>query len=139
MWRRVLGEQASIYGIHSDKKAPQAERADDGINSFSGDLSDRTFWSRVLEELPELDIFVDGGSGSVEEAMVALEEVLPHLRRGGVYIVEGIVGEDHNFLQSSFHYIRGLQLLQPGSEPNLQSEIGSVTYYPYMLVIEKAT
>ena len=89
--------------------------------------------------MPELDIFLDGGNGIFEKATVALEHVRPHLRRGGVYIVEGIVGEDHNFLQSSFHYIRGLQLLQPGSEPNLQSEIGSVTYYPYMLVIEKAT
>jgi hypothetical protein len=139
MWRRALGELARTYSIHRPDNASEVELADEGINLLSGNLSDRTFWSRVVQEVPELDIFVDSGSGRVEVPMIALEQVLPHLRRGGVYIVEGIVGEDHNFLQSSFHYIRGLQLLQPGSEPNLQSEIGSVTYYPYMLVIEKAT
>ena len=79
--------------------------------------------------MPELDIFLDGGNGIFEKAMVALEHVLPHLRRGGVYIVEDIVGENHDFLHSSFDYLRGPHLLD--------AEIRSMTYYPYMLIIEK--
>ena len=114
-----------------------------------GDQADRDFWQRFRAETPPLDIVIDDGGHTVEQQRVTLEELLPHLRPGGVYICEDVHGTDNAFLGYVQGLSRGLfgydltldeaNLERVLSSPAtaLQSAIHSVHLYPYVVVIER--
>ena len=54
------------------------------IKVFIGDQADRKFWSQFRREVPILDLVIDDGGHEPEQQIVSLEELLPHLRPGGV-------------------------------------------------------
>jgi hypothetical protein len=58
------------------------------IKIFIGDEEDRKFWRRFKAEVPAVDIVIDDGGHQTQQQVVTLEELLPHLRPGGVYICE---------------------------------------------------
>ena len=57
---------------------------------FIGDQADRAFWKQFKEKVPAIDIIVDDGGHQVDQQVATLEELLPHLRPGGVYLCEDI-------------------------------------------------
>ena len=139
MWREYLGPGSELYGVDID---PYCTRFDEAT-VFIGDQADRAFWQRFRAETPPLDIVIDDGGHTVDQQRVTLEELLPHLRPGGVYICEDVHGNDNAFLG----YVHGLsrelfgydltldeaspdRVLSSPATP-FQSAIHSVHVYPY--------
>jgi SAM-dependent methyltransferase len=146
MWREYFGPQCHVYGIDIREECKALET--DSVKIFIGDQGNREFWQRFRQEVPVLDILIDDGGHLLEQQIVTLEEVLPHLRPGGVYVCEDIHGDFNRFGA----YVRGLaanldifaQRIGPGQGKELlsdtasfQADIHSIHTYPYVVVIEK--
>ena len=77
--------------------------------------------------------------------MVTLEEMLPHLRPGGVYICEDIHGAGNRFASFTGSLAAGLNAFtnDPSSDvlaaipTSFQAAVASVHVYPFAVVIEK--
>jgi hypothetical protein len=147
MWRQFLGGGASIYGVDIDPGCRRSEQ--EGVTVFIGDQADRAFWACVRAETPPLNVVVDDGGHTPEQQRVTLEELLPHLAVGGVYMCEDLHGDRNRFL----YYIHGLsQALCAGkpraspSDPKrsnfskatpYQAAVHSIHLYPHLVVIER--
>ena len=147
MWRNYFGRKARIFGvdIQADCKVYEQE----GVKIFIGDQADRSFWRKVKGEAPKLDILIDDGGHSTQQQIVTLEEMLPHLSPGGVYVCEDVHGSRNHFL----FYIAGLTSELHGAElvedlqdserrisspvNDFQASIHSIHHYPFVTVIEK--
>jgi hypothetical protein len=147
MWKEYFGPKCRIYGvdIHEACKV----YGDDSVKIFVGDQADRNFWTLFKKEVPFLDIIIDDGGHLLHQQTVTLEELLPRLRSGGVYVCEDLVGDDNPFAA----YISGLSynLNTARSEPDMnghdsrlatvpthfQRSVHSVHVYPFVAVIEK--
>ena len=145
MWQAYLGPGSELYGVDIDPYCTRFEEATVSI----GDQADRAFWQTFRAETPPLDIVIDDGGHTVEQQRVTLEELLPHLRPGGVYICEDVHGDDNAFLGYVHGLSRGLfgyDLTLDEASPErvlsspataFQSAIHSVHVYPYVVVIER--
>jgi hypothetical protein len=146
MWKEYFGPNCHVYGIDIREECRALEK--DSIKIFIGDQADRQFWRRFRRDVPVLDILIDDGGHLLEQQIVTLEEMLPHLRPGGVYVCEDVHGEFNRFGA----YIRSLaanldmfrQTIGPGQGKELlsttasfQADIHSVHTYPYVVAIEK--
>jgi hypothetical protein len=92
-----------------------------------------------------VDILVDDGGHLAEQQIVTLEEMLPHIRRGGVYLCEDVSGADNAFTSYVYGLAKSLDAF-PREEhedehsvvtSKFQSAIASIHQYPYVVVIEK--
>jgi hypothetical protein len=147
LWRRWLGRRATLYGVDIDSACVRSEA--EGTFVFIGDQEDRTFWSEFRSRAPRLDVVIDDGGHTPEQQRVTLEELLPHLSPGGVYICEDVHSDSNPFVT----YIQGLsQMLFAGrlsdspDDPEraffatpvpFQVSVHAVHHYPYVVVIEK--
>lgn len=142
MWTDYLGDKARIYGVDIEVACKEYESEQVGI--FIGDQADRDFWQNFKTEVPKLDVVIDDGGHSTQQQIATLEELLPHLSPGGIYIIEDIHGEDNLFAS----YLYGLQQqlnaadFIPGEEFKTQARpfqmmIQAIHLYPYMAVIQK--
>jgi len=142
MWRSYLGPDCHVHGIDIEPACKVYET--DGISIEIGDQGDRAFWAQFRERVPHVDIVIDDGGHSPEQQILTLEERLPHLRPGGVLMIEDIHGNSNRFTQ----YALGLvdELNESAEEtPDIygyvatayQRAIHSIHFYPYLLVIEK--
>jgi hypothetical protein len=140
MWMEYFGSRATIYGIDCQPACKAYEN--DLTRIFIGDQGSRSFWRDFKEQVPQLDALIDDGGHLPEQQIVTLEEILPHLRPGGVFICEDIAGERNHFsaylhgLNSSLnaHNMETATLLKTTA---LQSAIASVHFYPFIVVVEK--
>jgi 23S rRNA U2552 (ribose-2'-O)-methylase RlmE/FtsJ len=145
MWSNYFGPVSRIYGadIQPSCKAYESE----SVRVFIGDQADRSFWQRVKEEVPDLDIVIDDGGHTPEQQIVTLEELLPHLRPGGVYLCEDVT----NVFNEYASYIYGLaqnlntaDCIESSQSGNiykvspLQSAVASIHFYPFLTVIERS-
>lgn len=140
MWHFYFGPQCTVYGIDCQHACKSYE--DEKTRIFIGDQADRTFWKRFREQVPELDVLIDDGGHQPEQQIVTLEEILPHLRPGGVYICEDITAPFNRFAAYASGFSSALNTFQVVAEslvePTLfQSSIASVHLYPFITVIEK--
>jgi len=147
MWRDYFGRGAKIYGADIEEACKSYE--DENVRVFVGDQSDRSFWKRFREEVPTLDVVIDDGGHQAQQQIVTLEELLPHLRPGGVYVCEDVNGVFNHFTQ----YIGGIahNLNAPGREllksegsdfvartTPFQESVNSIHLYVNVVVVEKA-
>jgi len=145
MWRSYFGPKFRMTGVDIEPacKAYENEYA----RIVIGDQEDRAFWRKFWAESPPIDIIIDDGGHTPEQQRVTLEECLPRLRPGGVFICEDI----HRVRNRFNSYLDGLgAALNPmihGTEPTpagnhrvaatpFQSRIHSIHRYPYLAVIE---
>jgi len=149
MWKDYFGSRAQIYGVD----IVPACRVYEGpsVKVFIGDQGDRSFWRRFKEEVPHIDIVIDDGSHIGELQIVSFEELLPHMRAGGIYLCE-----DLNRLNRFASYIYGFannlntttsEAADQNSDNSersivvrataLQSAVRSVHLYPFVTVVEK--
>ena len=150
MWREYFGPTATIYGVDIESSCRAYERP--GTSIIIGDQADRTFWQRLLADgtLPPPDIVIDDGGHTPEQQRVTLEELLPYIRPGGVYLCEDIHGQNNAFsafvsgLADSLNGMAGISADQANPERRLsvqsngiQASIHSVHLYPFVVVIEK--
>ena len=149
MWKAYFGPKCHVYGVDIEEACKVYE--DDRTKIFIGDQADRNFWRRFREEAPVIDIVIDDGGHLPEQQIVTLEEMLPHLRPGGVYLCEDATGVFNHYIS----YVHGLAhnlnacdikqfanatnkqlLIQPNE---FQRAIRSIHLYPFVTVFEKAS
>ena len=148
MWRSYFGDDCSVFGVDIQPECRAYEEP--GTRVFIGDQADREFWRRFKNEVPKLDVVIDDGGHLPNQQIVTLEELLPHLRPGGVYVCEDVHGL-HNAFAAYTHGLadnmnhtalqrepgaEGKGLVSPASP--FQSAIRSMCFYPFAVVIEKA-
>ena len=150
MWRDYFGSTAQIYGLDIEPTCRTYERP--GTHILIGDQADRALWRRLLADgsLPAPDVVIDDGGHTPHQQRVTLEELLPHVRPGGVYICEDIHGRGNAFAE----FVYGLADTLNGfegvkSSPDdpkrrivvpangFQASAHSVHLYPFLAVIEK--
>lgn len=143
LWLHYLGPRARVYGV--DIEPACRAYASERVQVFIGDQADRDFWHRFRKQVPELDVVIDDGGHRPAQQIAALEELLPHLRPGGVYLCEDVHTAGNPFNA----YVRGLtdslnaMVRSPGEAfacptTRFQAWIRSIHSYPYITVIEKA-
>jgi hypothetical protein len=146
MWRNYFGDKCHIYGIDIEPACISYENECTDI--FIGDQEDRGFWRGFKERVAPVDILIDDGGHSSKQQMVTLEEMLPHVKPGGVYICEDVHGIHKrfgSFVQATISNMNEMHLREPylGNEGGItptefQGWIHSAHFYPYLVVLEKA-
>lgn len=149
MWKSYFGPKSRIYGVDIEEACKEYE--DESVKIFVGDQSDRNFWKLFKEEVPAIDIIIDDGGHETHQQIVTLEEMLPHLRPGGVYLCEDVGGSFNRFASyiSGFTWnLNALNEAKADTDENgrfrftsiptqFQASVHSVHLYPFVTVIEK--
>jgi len=143
MWRKYFGPASHIHGIDIEEAC--RAYAGDHITIHIGDQADRTFWKRFREAVPRIDVLIDDGGHEPEQQMVTLEEMLPHIQPGGVFICEDIHGHSNYFAafaQSLADHLNAFTVSEDkegykGKATPLQCAIDSIHMHPFLTVIEK--
>lgn len=142
MWQRYFGDGAQIIGVDIEPACRAYERP--GVEIVIGDQGDRSFWQSFIAQHGEIDIVIDDGGHTPPQQRATLEEVLPALNRGGVYICEDIHGSHNRFTSYAATLATGLNGFLTGSEEGLhcycsefQSLVHSMHFYPFLLAIER--
>lgn len=149
MWENYFGPDSKIYGLDSEPHCKRYET--ESVRVFIGDQGDRSFWKRFKQDVPLLDIVIDDGGHIPQQQIVAVEELLPHLRPGGVYLCEDIHGpfnelaayvcglaQDINSARFEFD-VDNNERRSVSKANALQSAIAGIHLYPYLSVIERAS
>ena len=147
MWRHYFGVNCYVHGVDLEEACKVYENTHTRIDV--GDQADRMFWKRFKEMKPVIDIVVDDGGHFPEQQIITLEEMLPHLRPGGVYLCEDVHGEWNLFSS----YVHGLAVglnacVWTGTSEadsgetgcvatGFQAKVCSVHLYPFATVIER--
>jgi hypothetical protein len=153
MWRNYFGPRCKVYGVDIQPSCKVYESG--SVRVFIGDQSDRDFWKRVKREVPVLDIVIDDGGHAPEQQIVTLEELLPHLRPGGVYLCEDVTTVFNEFAWYVTGLAQNLNAVDWGHDfqgnlddnerrqvckaSPLQSAVASIHLYPFLALIERAT
>lgn len=143
MWRHYFGPGCRVHGIDIDPECTVYQGQDTTIHI--GDQADRAMWKRFREAVPHVDILIDDGGHTAEQQTVTLEEMLPHLRPGGVYICEDVHGVANRFAEFVYALGHGLNFYEVTSAPGVdssartpfQAAIHSLHLYPFLILIEK--
>lgn len=150
MWRQYLGQNCHVYGVDIEEKCKAYENEYTKI--FIGDQEDHKLWRQIKNEVPELDIIIDDGGHQTNQQIVTIEETLNHLKPGGIYICEDVHNksitmtdkEEKNngftkYIFDMVNKINDMLINENGVEKTpFQQTIHSISFYPYMIVIEKA-
>ena len=148
MWRDYFGPKANLYGVDIQDACKACEK--EGTRVFIGDQADPVFWAEVKDQIPKLDVVIDDGGHTPEQQRVSLDQLLPHLRAGGVYCCEDIHGFPNEFaayVHKLSHRLNDSRNIQEHKENNdrslagatnpFQARINSIHLYPFVAVIEK--
>ena len=143
MWKHYFGAHCRLSGIDIQPACREYEDASTAI--YIGDQQDRAFWRHFRAQVPAVDVLIDDGGHRPEQQMVTLEEMLPHLRPGGVYICEDIHGAGNRFASFTHSIAAGLNTFRDDASRDVlaavptafQAAVGSVHVYPFAVVIEK--
>jgi SAM-dependent methyltransferase len=146
MWKDYFGKSCHVYGVDIEE-ACTAYKGDQ-IEVFIGDQADRSFWARVRQAVPTVDILIDDGGHQFEQQRITLEEMLPHLRPGGIYLCEDIHRANNQFaaylqgFASSLNAFTRSEVLSgvagsAATASSFQQAIQAIHLYPFVAVIEK--
>jgi hypothetical protein len=134
MWQSYFGNNCQIFGVDIENACKCYET--DRIRVFIGDQEDRAFWARFRQEVPEIHILIDDGGHMPEQQIVTLEEMLPYMPAGSVYVCEDIHGLSNRFAAYATALVHNLNAMSR-STSYYQQSIHSIHFYPYLCVIEK--
>lgn len=148
MWRDYFGAQSHIYGVDIQPKCKAYEAS--SITISVGDQSDRDFWKRFKATTPPLDIVIDDGGHQPEQQVISFEELFPVLRPGGLYVCEDLGGSFNGFMMYAQGLVHDLnssegvvghpelrERRQVCKTTSFQSAVGSVHFYPFVVVVER--
>ena len=88
MWRSYFGRRARIIGVDIDPRCQAA--AGDRIEVVLGNQEDRDFLRDLRERVGPIDVLIEDGGHSMTQQITTLEEMLPAIREGGVYLAEDL-------------------------------------------------
>lgn len=141
MWREFFGDGCEIYGIDIEDACRVYRR--DGVEIHIGDQEDREFWRALWDEIPPVDIVIDDGGHKARQQIVTLEETLPHIRPGGVFVCEDIHGADQRFANYVGGLMTQMHAYNRDDTPELvttptpfQASVHSIQVYPYLTAIQ---
>lgn len=148
LWRKYLGQDATIYGV--DIKPECAQLDGQHAHVRIGSQDDEGFLRRVVEEMGGLDVVLDDGSHVARHQRASFETLFPLLADGGLYIIEDLhtaywwdfggglrrSGSAIEFLKAKVdemhaHYFRN----RAGRHPD--SDIESIQFYDSIAVVKK--
>ena len=141
MWRSYFGDDCTIYGVDIAEECRTYQGPQTQI--FIGDQEDRCFWHNFRTRAPNLDVIIDDGGHRPNQKIATLEELLPHMNPGGVYICEDVHGIENYFYQ----YCCGLTKMLNGMDADnhdliransFQRWVKGVYFYPFIVIIERA-
>jgi hypothetical protein len=145
MWRDYFGPDAKIHGVDIEPVCQIYEKK--GVKVFIGDQADRSFWRDTIKQIGTIDIVIDDGGHQAEQQIVSLEELLPAMRPGGVYICEDVHGAFNRFASYVCGLSNRLNYFEGGFDASgagfvcrptpLQSDLASVHSYPFVSVLER--
>ncbi len=103
--------KAKIYGIDIDSSCKKSEN--DRTKIFIGNQSNKEFLNGVIGEAGPFDIIIDDGSHVVEDMMASFVHLFPHVKDGGLYVIEDLHcnyadGRPNKASTSIFDYISGM-------------------------------
>lgn len=146
MWNEYFGPKCHIYGVDIEPACKSYQK--DNVQIFIGDQQDRHFWQNVKTQIPFLDILIDDGGHLPQQQIITLEEMLPHLRPGGVFLCEDIHGDGNEFstfVRAIADELNTIRWVSPVRDQALaamptpfQQAISSVHLYPYIAVFERS-
>jgi SAM-dependent methyltransferase len=87
---------ADIYGIDIDENTMFEEER---IKTFCSSSIDVDSMRSILEKLPQFDMIVDDGLHTMEANLETLKNCFPHLKNGGIYIIEDVNQENDLYLE----------------------------------------
>jgi len=142
MWKSFLGDKCQVLGVDIEEACRNYEN--DYTKVFIGDQESRGFWGGLKKQIETVDIIIDDGGHTYEQQRVTLEEMLSHLKPGGIFLCEDVHGKNNEFakyvsrLAQHLNYVKTIPgtLLQ-SEVSSFQSSIHSISFYPYCIVIEK--
>lgn len=85
MWQRYF-RRGLIYGLDIFDKHVTGPR----IRTIQGDQNDPEFLAELAGEIGPLDVVIDDGSHVSEHVLTSFRALFPHLRAGGLYVVEDL-------------------------------------------------
>ncbi|WP_372366546.1 class I SAM-dependent methyltransferase [Candidatus Uabimicrobium sp. HlEnr_7] len=140
MWRSYFGDNCQVYGVDIEPACKNYENS--YTNVFIGDQEDRSFWKQIKQDIPEVDIVIDDGGHMTEQQRITLEEMLPFINPGGVFLCEDVHGRFHRFASFAASLTSDLHLKTSTSAftantSSFQESIKGIFFYPYVVVIEK--
>lgn len=86
MWRDYFGDKARIIGVDLNPIAKKWEA--DGFEIFIGSQADTNFWKEFYQHVGKVDVVLDDGGHTYEQQIITTEASLPHVRDGGLLVVE---------------------------------------------------
>ena len=86
--QEFLGQQARVVGMDIDPEC--ANLKDEGREVYIGSQSDVEFLSQVINKTGPYDIIVDDGGHTADQQLTSFFTLFPHLKYGGVYVVEDV-------------------------------------------------
>lgn len=148
VWRSYLGPSARIIGIDLNPETKRLES--EGFEIIIGDQSDPEFWAECVSTVGAIDVLIDDGGHTGVQQVVTVACGLPHVRDGGVIIVEdthtSYLPKDYpaptrfGFMKFAQHVVDVLHLRNPfvstaiGDTAGLGRAIHRVAFYESMVV-----
>jgi hypothetical protein len=87
LWAEWLGPGATVHVV--DIEQINASYFPPNVRIWQGDQSNVSFWrDEFLPEIPVIDALLDDGGHTWLQQLITMRECLPHIRRGGVLMVE---------------------------------------------------
>ena len=86
MWKGFFPEGSTLVFVDIDPECKALEIA--GTHVRIGDQADAEFLARLAEEFGPFDVVLDDGSHICKHQIASFEGLWPHLRDGGLYMVE---------------------------------------------------
>lgn len=140
MWKQYFGSNCFVYGVDINDTCKSYEN--DYTKIFIGDQANREFWRTFKEQVPTIDILIDDGGHKTHQQIVTLEEMLPYIRPGGVYLCEDVHRVQNGFTGFAQGLVDSLNAMVEKADSEVmpttfQKSVHSIHFYPYAIVIEK--
>ncbi|WP_448588135.1 CmcI family methyltransferase [Thermocrinis sp.] len=80
----------AVVGCDIDKRCSELSFSDSRIRVIVGDIKDKDTVRKILEISSSYNIIIDDSSHTQEDIIKAFANLFPHLKDGGIYIVEDL-------------------------------------------------
>lgn len=151
MWKKYFGEDATVIGIDVDETVKDLPL--DDVQVVVGDQSSEYFWDKFLAECPVIDVFIDDGGHTMNQQLVTLLKVWPHISDDGVFICEdthtsywesygGGLNNSESFIEVSKSIIdvmhsEHINMRPPEILYNTFNDLKSISFYNSQVVLQK--
>ncbi|MFD5827625.1 class I SAM-dependent methyltransferase [Lentzea sp. NPDC060358] len=150
MWERYF-QRGLIHGLDIARKNVAGPR----IMTVRGDQSDAEFLDRLGRDLGPFDVVIDDGSHFNDHVRTSFHALFPHVRPGGLYVVEdlqtaywpswgghpdGADGTSIGLLKSFVDGLNHTEVGDPrGTGSVLQRTISGISFHHNIAFVEKGT